>query len=93
MPLERSDSQELDNYSPHHSLIGSISTLQVYEEGSSYTSAIMKLLSDADPTNDIVLDEKDVGDKSEVCKKEDYCIISNKKESETTDGWLVVSED
>ena len=83
--LERIGSQDID-YTPQHSLIGSISTLQLFEEGTKLYEESIKLLRSDDQHSD--------AKKDTISKKEDsdYFIISH-DESETNDGWLVVSED
>lgn len=100
--IERVDSNEKDYFTPQNSLIGSISTLQLYEEG---TNEVMKklLISNQYSTsmNDFEaeidnlckeFEEPEVsGNSKEVEEEPDYCII-RKNESETNDGWLVVSE-
>lgn len=79
-------------YSPQNSLIGNISTLQLYDEGNSETAK--KLFFDAHSKSP---NEREIKPKADSaykdCKKEDseYCIIRN--ERETNDGWLVVSGD
>ena len=70
-------------YSPQNSLIGNISTLQLYDEGNdahSKSSNERDIKTNADSAN-------------KECKKDEseYCIIRN--ERETNDGWLVVRSD
>lgn len=83
-----------DYFTPQNSLlIGSISTLQSYEEGS---RDIMKAqISDQHSRSTNIMDiERHTGTVLElkIMKKEDsdYCIIRN--ESETNDGWLIVDD-
>mmetsp|Transcript_9238 Transcript_9238/g.19951 ORF Transcript_9238/g.19951 Transcript_9238/m.19951 type:complete len:251 (+) Transcript_9238:69-821(+) len=91
---EQSDSPEKEYFSPQNSLIGTISTLQLYDED---TGDIMEsLISDLNSKsmNDMEIERNtDAGPELEISKKEDseYCIIRN--ESETNDGWLVVCDD
>eukprot|EP00579_Thalassiosira_antarctica_P005464 CAMPEP_0201890318 /NCGR_PEP_ID=MMETSP0902-20130614/31945_1 /ASSEMBLY_ACC=CAM_ASM_000551 /TAXON_ID=420261 /ORGANISM="Thalassiosira antarctica, Strain CCMP982" /LENGTH=248 /DNA_ID=CAMNT_0048421141 /DNA_START=56 /DNA_END=799 /DNA_ORIENTATION=- len=86
--IEQSASQEIDYFTPQNSLIGSISTLQLYEEG---VGDVMKtLISDlhSKPMNGMEIEKyTDTVPESEISRKEDseYCIIRN--ESETNDGW------
>lgn len=100
--IERVDSIEKEYFTPQNSLIGSISTLQIYEEG---TSEIMKkLVSNQHSTsmNDLEAEIDNLckefeepelsGNSKEVDEEPDYCIISKNK-TETKDGWLVVSEE
>jgi len=91
---EQSSSPEKEYFSPQNSLIGTISTLQLYEEGAGGIRE--SLLSDlnSNSMNDMEIERNtDAGPESEISKKEDseYCIIRN--ESETNDGWLVVCDD
>ena len=92
--IEESASQERDYFSPQNSLIGSISTLQLYEEG---VGDVMKTrISDLHSKSMSAMEierNTDTVPESEISKKEDseYCIIGN--ESETNDGWLVVCDD
>ena len=86
--LERIGSQDID-YTPQHSLIGSISTLQLFEEGTKLYEESMKLLRSDDQHSDA---KKDTERKDKVEPDSDYFIIRN-NERETNDGWLVVSED
>lgn len=89
--IDQSYAQENEDRTPHVSLVGSISTLQLFEEDSG--DALKKLLSDlhSESMNDMQID--DVGSRSENQKNEEseYCLIDN--ESETNDGWLVVCDD
>ena len=93
--LDQSGSQDIDDSTLQHSLIGSISTLQLFEEGTKLYEESMKLLRSDDKHSNSLKDTERKG-KAEpaISKKEDsdYCIIRN-SERETNDGWLVVSED
>ena len=92
--LERIGSQDID-YTPQHSLIGSISTLQLFEEGTKLYEESMKLLRSDDQHSDAKKDtERKDKVEPEISRKEDsdYFIIRN-NERETNDGWLVVGED
>lgn len=91
---EQNGARENDGFTPHIPLIGSISTLQLYEEDTGNT--MKKLISDlqSESINDMQIETHfDTDSKSESSKKEDseYCII--RSESETNDGWLVVCGD
>jgi len=93
MSIERSGAQENDEFTPKITLIGSISTLQLYEEDTE--DAMKKLLSDlhSESMNDMQIETNaDAGPRSESTKNEEpeYCIIRN--ENETNDGWLVVCD-
>mmetsp|Transcript_10841 Transcript_10841/g.23957 ORF Transcript_10841/g.23957 Transcript_10841/m.23957 type:complete len:249 (-) Transcript_10841:171-917(-) len=96
---ERS-AQEKYYFSPQNSLIGNISTLQLFEEGTCDTMKPLIPDQNSMSMNDVLenvrKDESVCKDltspDSEIREKEDseYCIVRN--ESETNDGWLVVSD-
>lgn len=92
--VEQSGHEENDHFTPQNSLIGTISTLQLYEEG---TGDIIKALTSgrhSTPMNAMDIERNaDSCPESSISKKEDseYCIIRN--ETETNDGWLVVCDD
>ena len=93
--LDQSGSQDIDGSTLQHSLIGSISTLQLFEEGTKLYEESMKLLRSDDKHSNSFKDTERKGNaEPAISKKEDsdYCIIRN-SERETNDGWLVVSED
>jgi len=88
----QSCAQENDDFTPHSSLIGSISTLQLYEEDAG--DAMKKLLSalHSESMSDMQIGTNISADsKPESRENEDYYMIKN--ESETNDGWLVVCDD
>jgi hypothetical protein len=86
----------MDYFTPQNSLLGSISALQLLYAGSS--GEIENLLNLS--MNDVAEIEHsaegefgDFMDRSEMSKKEEseYCIVRN--ETETNDGWMVLSDD
>eukprot|EP00581_Thalassiosira_minuscula_P031422 CAMPEP_0183779950 /NCGR_PEP_ID=MMETSP0739-20130205/55106_1 /TAXON_ID=385413 /ORGANISM="Thalassiosira miniscula, Strain CCMP1093" /LENGTH=255 /DNA_ID=CAMNT_0026022753 /DNA_START=105 /DNA_END=872 /DNA_ORIENTATION=+ len=94
--IEQSSSLEKDYFTPQNSLIGSISTLQLFEESAGDFKKAIISNQHSKPINNTE-NERNTNALNESLfetnKKEDseYCII--KHESETNDGWLVVSDD
>ena len=94
--IERSPSQEMDYFTPQNSLLGSISALQLlYEGGSGEIENLLNL--SMNDVAEIEHSEEDVFgdymDRSGISKKDEseYCIVRN--ETETNDGWMVLSDD
>lgn len=89
--------QEQDYFTPEHSLIGSISELRLYDEGSSPLVLAKELGSMNDARVHVEGTAKSASLSKELTASmsekddSDYCII--RAESETKDGWLVVSDD
>jgi hypothetical protein len=94
--IETSPSQEFDYFTPQNSLMGSISALLLlYEGGSGEIEKLSKC-----STSDVLEIERsaddvfgDIMDQSEMNEKEDseYCFIEN--ETETNDGWMILSDE
>lgn len=102
MSIVQSSSQEKDYFTPQNSLIGSIPTLQLYEEGTGEITKPLISKSHLESKRDghvEIESNTETGSKDVMCpesgisKNEDseYCFVRN--ESETNDGWLVVSDD
>ena len=86
----------MDYFTPQNSLLGSISALQLFYEGGS--GEIEKLLNlSMDDVAEIEHSDEDVFgdfmDRSGMSKKDEseYCIVRN--ETETNDGWMILSDD
>lgn len=107
MSVEQSDSQEKDYYTPQNSLIGSISTLQLYDEGTAGETTNTTISDQLLKAINAVETERKAGSSvgkdhaipaHGICKNEEPdCINSEyymvRNESETNDGWLVVGDD
>lgn len=95
--IETSQYQEIDYHSPQNSFIGSISALLLLYEGDtdetdnqlkcSWMNGVSEIERSADDVCGDIMDQSGSSEKDDS----EYCFIGN--ETETNDGWMILSDE